>query len=194
MPEESEDGTREDAVELENDQEGLLEDDVAKIDEDDAEDVSTLSARASEDPDTGPQEQDGVVDDADSPSPGLRGPLNERAEESPSIPDDTPSIQVCSTPNSYRSETNIIRAQFSPLLEVQHKYLSSDLAQDHPAAHSTDVFNPACPHLPSTLPAPSLPVSSIPTLANPRSRVRSFKIVQILTPRQHHGTLYDGTS
>lgn len=118
MPEESEDGPGEDAVELDNDEEHLLEDDVAQIDEEEdgeqdgaqiqepgeLEAVSTLSARASEDPDTGPQERHGVLEDAASPDHGLKRDLIAHAEDSPSIPDDTPSIQVCSALNTIKTE------------------------------------------------------------------------------------------
>jgi hypothetical protein len=106
MPEESEDGTREDAVELENDQGEPLEDDVAQIDdtEEDAldgaegdglEEMSTLSARASEDPDMRPQGKDALEEGIASPDRDLKGEFVETAEDSPSIPDDTPSVQVC---------------------------------------------------------------------------------------------------
>lgn len=117
MPEESEDGPGEDAVEHNNDEEHILEDDVAQIDAeedgehdnaeiqeepDELEDLSTLSVRASEDPDTGPQEPHSVFDDAASPDHGPKRDSTLRAEDSPSIPDDTPSVQVCSVLNAVK--------------------------------------------------------------------------------------------
>ena len=104
MAEESEDSVREGTAEHENGGEIALEDDAPQIDEDEenkpegvdgaTENASTLSSRASEDPDTGPQEEGSLADDTESAQHGLRALLKERAEDSPSIPDDTPSVQV----------------------------------------------------------------------------------------------------